>query len=106
MACTMSSSLAMSSLASSKSALSGASLPSSRVAVVAAAPVNRLVVKASSDSSEAVSRRVALALVAGVVAAGSRIAPANAAYGESGESQFPSLIKLWNFEIAVGSDRV
>jgi photosystem II oxygen-evolving enhancer protein 2 len=35
------------------------------------------------EESETVSRRVALALVTGIVAAGARIAPANAAYGES-----------------------
>lgn len=93
MACAMSSGLVMkagaSSLASSQSAISGASVTvaAPRVAPVAA---RSFVVKASSSSKgEEVSRRMALALVAGVVAAGSRIAPANAAYGESGESEFP-----------------
>lgn len=42
-------------------------------------------VQGEAESDGAVSRRMALALVAGVVAAGARIAPANAAYGESGE---------------------
>jgi photosystem II oxygen-evolving enhancer protein 2 len=73
----------MSSLASSKSSISGAALTSSRVAVVAPVKAS-FIVKASAESSnETVSRRAALALVAGIVAAGSRIAPANAAYGES-----------------------
>lgn len=74
------------SLASAKSSISGASVTVAASSV--ANPVKRLAVRASkSDESDAVvSRRAALALAAGVLAAGSRIAPANAAYGESGES--------------------
>jgi len=81
----MSSGLAMSSLASSKSAISGTSVTASRV-VAAPVAARSFAVKASKgedNNSEAVSRRMALALVAGAVAAGSRIAPASAAYGES-----------------------
>lgn len=69
------------SLAASKS-LNG-------VAVTVAAPRialprKSLAVRASSESNEAaVTRRMTLALAAGVVAAGVKIAPANAAYGES-----------------------
>lgn len=86
MACTaaVSSGLALksASLASAKSTLAGASVT---VSAPRAAPAHRPVaVRASkADDSEGVSRRVAIALVAGAVAAGVRTAPANAAYGES-----------------------
>jgi photosystem II oxygen-evolving enhancer protein 2 len=70
------------SLASATSTLNGASVT---VAAPRGAPVQRsLAVRASkAEDSEGVSRRAALALLAGVVAAGAKIAPANAAYGES-----------------------
>lgn len=70
------------SLASAKSGVNGASVT---VAAPRVAPVARsFAVRASKgEETESVSRRMALALVAGVVAAGARIAPANAAYGES-----------------------
>lgn len=71
------------SLASAKSGVSGASVT---VAAPCVGPVasRSVTVRASKgEESEIVSRRTALALVAGVVAAGARIAPANAAYGES-----------------------
>lgn len=73
------------SLASAKSGVSGASVT---VAAPCVGPVasRSVTVRASKgEESEIVSRRTALALVAGVVAAGARIAPANAAYGESGK---------------------
>ena len=89
MACTAAAaavSSGLSSLASAKSGLNGVSVAvaAPRVAPVAA---RSFAVRASSkgEESEGVSRRMALALVAGVVATGARIAPANAAYGESGE---------------------
>lgn len=39
----------------------------------------------STEAAPALPRRLALALLAGVVVAGSRAAPANAAYGETGQ---------------------
>lgn len=88
MACTaaVSSGVVGVSLASTKSGISGASVTvaAPRVALTTA---KSFVVRASKseDSDAAVSRRTALALAAGILAVGSRIAPANAAYGESGE---------------------
>lgn len=74
----------LSSLASSKSGLNGVAVSTKpRVASVAARQCFAVRASASGSESEAVSRRVALALVAGAVAAGVKTAPANAAYGES-----------------------
>lgn len=75
------------SLASTKSGISGTSVAvPARAAPVATRSVS-LVCRASKseDVEAAVPRRLALALLAGVAAAGVRAAPANAAYGESGE---------------------
>jgi len=86
MACTAAAAVSsgLSSLASSKSGLNGVAVPAKpRVASVAARQCFAVRASASGSESEAVSRRVALALVAGAVAAGVKTAPANAAYGES-----------------------
>lgn len=75
------------------STFSGASVAVTQprsVAVAAAAPRNVVVRAATGEESESVSRRMVLTLVAGVVAAGAKIAPAHAAYGESGA--LPSLL--------------
>jgi hypothetical protein len=45
----------------------------------------------ASSSPAALPRRLALTLLAGVIAAGSRAAPANAAYGESGKKRGPDM---------------
>jgi hypothetical protein len=45
----------------------------------------------ASSSPAALPRRLALTLLAGVIAAGSRAAPANAAYGESGKNRGPDM---------------
>lgn len=82
------------SLASAKSAINGASVTvaAPRVAPVA---VRSLVVRASKgEEGETFSRRAALALVAGVLAAGAKVGSANAAYGESG--------KHWNWFLGLG----
>jgi photosystem II oxygen-evolving enhancer protein 2 len=71
------------SLSSAKGGINGASVT---VAAPCAAPVavRSFAVRASrSEESETVSRRAALALVAGVIAAGAKVGSANAAYGES-----------------------
>lgn len=78
----------LSSLASSKSGLNGVSVAVSAPRIAPATARSFAVRASKSEESETVSRRAALALVAGVVAAGARIAPANAAYGESGELLF------------------
>jgi photosystem II oxygen-evolving enhancer protein 2 len=53
----------------------------------AAAPRAQLVCKAQKqDEGSAVSRRAALALVAGAAAVGVKAAPAAAAYGEAGNN--------------------
>ncbi len=44
-----------------------------------------------ASSPAALPRRLALTLLAGVIAAGSRGAPANAAYGESGKKRGPDM---------------
>lgn len=74
-------------LASTKSGIAGTSVAvPARAAPVVSRSVS-LVCRASKseDVEAAVPRRLALALLAGVAAAGVRAAPANAAYGESGE---------------------
>jgi photosystem II oxygen-evolving enhancer protein 2 len=85
MACTAAAAVSsrLSSLASSKSGLNGVAVAKPRVVSVAARQGFAVRASASGSESEAVSRRVALALVAGAVAAGVKTAPANAAYGES-----------------------
>jgi len=88
MACTaaVSSGLVGVSLASAKSGISGASVTVGAPRVAAATAKSFAIRASKSDESDAaVNRRTVLALAAGVLAAGSRIAPANAAYGESGE---------------------
>jgi photosystem II oxygen-evolving enhancer protein 2 len=56
-------------------------------AAAAAAPRAQLVCKAQKqDEGSAVSRRAALALVAGAAAVGVKAAPAAAAYGEAGNN--------------------
>lgn len=71
------------SLASARSGLTGASVTVAAPRVAPAARPAFAVRASKGEESDAVSRRAALALVAGVVAAGARIAPATAAYGES-----------------------
>lgn len=77
-----STSLAVKSLGSARSGFSGAAV---------SAPQNTSVVKvgtfqcrASAEEQEAVSRRSALALVAGAAALSLKASPAFAAYGEAG----------------------
>ncbi|XP_024367229.1 oxygen-evolving enhancer protein 2, chloroplastic [Physcomitrium patens] len=71
------------SLAWAKSGISGASVTFAAPSVSTVVARSSVVRSCRGDESETVSRRAALALVAGVVAASARIAPANAAYGES-----------------------
>jgi len=104
MACTaaVSSGVVGVSLASTKSGISGASVTVAAPRV-ALATAKSFVVRASKseDSDAAVSRRTALALAAGILVAGSRIAPANAAYGESA-NVFGTLKKQSGFKSYTG----
>jgi photosystem II oxygen-evolving enhancer protein 2 len=88
------------SLASARSGLTGASVTVAAPRVAPAARTAFAVRASKGEESEAVSRRTALALVAGVVAAGARIAPANAAYGESGKS-IPPLLAIGSCPICL-----
>jgi photosystem II oxygen-evolving enhancer protein 2 len=89
MACTAAAaavSSGLSSLASSKSGLNGVAVAVAAPRIVPVAARQSFAVRASSsksEESESVSRRMAIALVAGVVATGAKIGPAYAAYGES-----------------------
>ncbi len=87
------------SLASANSGISGSSVATVAAPTRVAKSIFAVRASKGDESDAAVSRRTALALVGAVLAAGSRIAPANAAYGESGKFlRIPQEIKelVWS----------